>query len=273
MTTNPYFQYFNYGQEQNLIEDLLIENIKIHGLNFKYLPKTIVNQDFLLGEDPLGKFNLAVDIEMFIKDTGGFTGDGDIFGHHGLEIRDQITLTMARKRWNEIKTEKVQLEHGWSLQLESANTYAWGNSCAVLIEEGTANGYTITSPRPMEGDLIFFPLNNKLYEIKFVEHESIFYQNGKLYTYDLTCEMFERDNRLDTGNTVIDQIETTYSQDILLNQTLLETGDTVLLEDGGYLVLEYRLENTVPSANNEVIHRESLSVIDFSEVNPFVISD
>ena len=273
MSTNPYFQQLTYPNEQRLWEDLVIESIQIHGIDVKYLPRTLIKQDFIFGEDALSKFNLAVDIEVYVKSNTSFEGDGDFLSKFNLEIRDQLVLTMSRKRWSQIATEKILLEEGQTLQLESANTNVWGNSIALRIESGTANGYSITSPRPMEGDLIYFPLNKKLFEIKFVEHEAIFYQNGKLYTYDITCELFDRDSRLDTGNTQIDSIETNFSMDILFNEILLENGDSLLNENGGYIIGEFRLENTAPGANNEAFMQESQGVVNFDEINPFLLMD
>jgi len=269
MTTNKYYKYYNYGREQDVTEDLIIESIKQYGLDVKYLPKTIIDQDFLLGEAPLSKFNDAIDVEVFIKNVQGFEGEGDFLSKFNLEIRDQITFTMARKRFKQISTEKMLTEVGYNLQLETADTGAWSNTESYLLEAGSANGYSITSSRPLEGDVIFFPLNNKLYEIKFVEHENIFYQHGKLYTYDLQCELFDRDSRLDTGNTVIDTIETKYSQDILQYQFLLENEDTLLNEDDGYIMQEYRIEDTVKLANNEIIQSDSYEFVNWSERNPF----
>lgn len=269
MAVNKYFKYYTYGREQDTAEDLIIESVKIHGLDVKYLPKTVVDQDFLLGESPLMKYDDAVDVEVYIKNVQGFEGQGDFLSKFNLEIRDQITFTMARKRWKQISTEKMLTEVGYNLVLEEGNTNAWGNSVGMLIESGTANNYSITTPRPMEGDLIFFPLNNKIYEIKFVEHENIFYQHGKLYTYDLVCELWDRGSRLDTGNTVIDTIETITSLDILENQMLAENGDILIIEDGGYLLSEFRIEDTAPMANNEVIQIEARKYVDWSEQNPF----
>lgn len=269
MTTNKYFKYYNYGREQDVAEDLIIESIKQYGLDVKYLPKTIINQDFLLGEAPLSKFNDAIDVEVFIKNVQGFEGEGDFLSKFNLEIRDQITFTMARKRFKQISTEKMLTEVGYNLQLETADTGAWSNTESYLLEAGSANGYSITSSRPLEGDVIFFPLNNKLYEIKFVEHENIFYQHGKLYTYDLQCELFDRDSRLDTGNTVIDTIETNYSQDILQYQFLLENQDILLNEDGGYIMQEYRIEDTVKLANNEIVQSDAFEFVNWSEQSPF----
>lgn len=271
MATNPYFRPYNYGSEQRLQEEMVVESIKIHGLDFKYLPRTIVDQDFLLGEDRLGTYDLAVDIELYVKDTLGFQGTGDLLNKLGsLFIDDQIILTMARRRWAQISTEKLGTEEGYLYQVETANTYAYGNSDGFLLESGSANGYSITSSRPMEGDILFCPLNNKLYEIKFVEHENPFYQGGKLYTYDLTVALFDRDSRLQTGNTVIDTISVQYSQDILLNQYLAENGDNLVTEDGYDYITEYRLEDTVPTANNEAIFKARETYVDFSEQSPFL---
>ena len=273
MTVNKYFKPYSYGREQDTAEDLIIESIKIYGLDVKYLPRTIINQDFLLGEDPLGKFNSAIDLEVYIKNIQGFEGEGDFLSKFNLEIRDQITFTMARKRFSQIATEKLIDEVGYNYQVETANTQAWSVTDSYVLETGSANGYSITSTRPLEGDLIFLPLNNKLYEIKFVEHENIFYQHGKLYTYDIQCELYERDSRLDTGNTAIDIIESNTTLDILTYQFLDESGNTMLIEDGGYMLQEFRLEATAPMANNEYITTKSLSFVNWSEQNPFSGTD
>ena len=111
----------------------------------------------------------------------------------------------------------------------------------------------------------------KIFEIKFVEHEQIFYQTGRLQTYDVRCELFEYSSeRIDTGNTEIDAIETTYSLDTLGYEFTLEDGIGVAqLEDGGALLQEYTIETTDKSANNSYFQLESESILDFSETNPF----
>ena len=270
MPTNKYFNNFTYGREQDTQDDLIVESIKIYGQDVKYMPRTLVKEDDLFGEDILSKFETAVDLEMYIKNTTGFEGEGDFLSKFGLEIRDQVTFTMARKRWDQITTEKLIDEVGFNYQIETANTGAYSNSHSLMLETGSANGYSITSSRPNEGDLIFFPLNEKLYEIKFVEHEEIFYPHGKLYTYDLACELFQYSSQqLDTGNTAIDSLELSYSADQLFYQFTLENGDTLTGEDGDYIVQEYRLETTDNAANNEFFTQQSLDFIDFSETNPF----
>jgi len=259
VATNKYFKPFTYTREQDVADDLIVEAIKIYGIDVKYLPRTIVSEDILLGEDRLSTFNNAVDIEMYVKNTQGFEGEGDFLSKFDLQIRDQITFTVARKRWGQISNEKILDEVGFNYQVETSSTGTYANTHSLQLEVGTANGYSITSTRPLEGDVIFFPLTNKLYEIKFVEHESIFYQHGKLYTYDLTCELFDRigGKRIDTGNTTIDAIETRYTQNVLINQVTLEDDTGVLNdEDGGYILQEYRVEATVNTANNEYITQQ-----------------
>jgi len=218
------------------MDSLIVEAIQIYGIDVKYLPKTIVKHDLLLNEDVLMKYDSAIDMEMYIKNTMEFGGQGDFLSKFNLEIRDQITFVMAKSRW------------------------------PIL----TANTAASTSSRPMEGDLIFFPFNNKLYEIKFVEHEKIFYQHGRLYTYELTCELFDRDSRLDTGNTVIDTIYTNTNMNILENQLLDENNNPLTDENGGYILQEYRLEDTNKGANNTSIGDIARDYVDFSEKNPLV---
>jgi hypothetical protein len=271
MTTNKYFRPFTYGRQQDLAEDLIVQAIKIYGLDVKYLPRTLQNVDPLLGEDPTSTFDDAIDIEVYIKNVQGFEGEGDFLSKFNLQINDSITFTMARKRWNQITTEKLITEVGYNYQVESADTNSWGNTQCVMLESGNGNNYSITTPRPFEGDWIYFPLNKKLYEIKFVEHEAIFYQHGKLYTYDLNCELVDRigPDSIATGNTDIDAIGTRYDQNILLYQTMLEDGTYLLNEDGGFMLNEYRVEVQTITANNEYFTQKSLDYIDFSERNPF----
>ena len=273
MTTNQYFNNFNYAGEQDLVEDLIIESIKMYGHNVKYMPRTLVKEDLVLGEDVLSSFQLAAEIEMYIKNVEGFEGEGDFLSRFNLEIRDQMTLSVSRKRFEQVGAgESLMDEVGYNIQLETANTSAPANSHMLMLESGTTgvNSYSISSSRPLEGDLIYFPLNDKLFEVRFVEHEEFFYQTGRLQTYELRCELFTYSSeKIDTGNTEIDAIETTYSTDILFNQLLLESGSALLGEDGDYLMTEYRLEAVDRGANNELFQIEAEGILDFSEGNPF----
>ena len=258
MATNKYFNNFAYAREQDLVEDLTIEAIKIYGHNVKYLPKTISGIDHLFGEDKLLKYETAADVEMYVKNVEGFEGEGEFMSKFGVQLNDQLTLTVARKRFDQIRTEKLQTEVGYNYVQESANTdapsrqFLTGNSHteSIVLETGTTgvNNYSITSERPQEGDLVFFPLVNKIFEIKFVEHEDIFYQTGRLQSYDLRCELFKYSSeQIRTGNTDIDSIETAGTLDTLLYQ--------LFTQDAG--------------ANNSFFQSEGESIIDFSERNPF----
>ena len=280
MATNKYFNNFAYAREQDLVEDLTIESIKIYGHNVKYLPKTISGIDHLFGEDKLLKYETAADVEMYIKNVEGFEGEGEFMSKFGVQLNDQLTLTVARKRFDQIRTEKLTTEVGYNYLQESANTdspsrqFLTGNNHteSIVLETGTTgvNAYSITANRPQEGDLIFFPLVNKIFEIKYVEHEDIFYQTGRLQSYDLRCELFKYSSeQIRTGNTEIDSTETAGTLDTLLYELLLEDGDKLLEEEGDSLVQEYQLFTQDTGANNSFFQSEGESIIDFSERNPF----
>ena len=280
MATNKYFNNFDYAREQDLVEDLTIESIKIYGHNVKYLPKTISGIDHLFGEDKLLKYETAADVEMYVKNVEGFEGEGEFMSKFGVQLNDQLTLTVARKRFDQIRTEKLTTEVGYNYLQESANTdspsrqFLTGNNHteSIVLETGTTgvNAYSITANRPQEGDLIFFPLVNKTFEIKFVEHEDIFYQTGRLQSYDLRCELFKYSSeQIRTGNTDIDSIETAGTLDTLLYELLLEDGNKLLEEEGDSLVQEYQLFTQDTGANNSFFQSEGESIIDFSERNPF----
>ena len=280
MATNQYFNNFAYAREQDLVEDLTIEAIKIYGHNVKYLPKTISGIDHLFGEDKLLKYETAADVEMYVKNVEGFEGEGEFMSKFGVQLNDQLTLTVARKRFDQIRTEKLTTEVGYNYLQESANTdspsrqFLTGNNHteSIILETGTTgvNSYNITANRPQEGDLVFFPLVNKIFEIKFVEHEDIFYQTGRLQSYDLRCELFKYSSeQIRTGNTDIDSVESEGTLDTLLYELLLENGDKLLEEGGDSLIQEYQLFTQDAGANNAFFEAEGDSIIDFSERNPF----
>ena len=237
MATNFFFNNFKASQEQLLIEDLIVESIKIYGHDVLYIPRRIVAEDKVYGEDPASEYNARFGMEMYIKNVEGFGGDGDFLSKFNLQIRDSMTLTVARRTFfNEI------------------------------VEE--------TQPRPNEGDLIFFPLNNKLFEIKFVEHEAIFYQLGALQTFDLRCELFEYNNQiLNTGVPEIDNIQRDYTL-ALNNASLLteSTEQTIVAEDGFGIILEdWDFQDAAhdPFEDNTEIQTESDNFLDFTERDPF----
>ena len=166
MAKNSFFKHTN--NEQRVVEDLTIESIQIHGQDMVYIPRTLVNQDEIFGEDTISAFNSGTEIEMYIESVDGFEGDGDFISKFGLEVRDSMSLVVSKKRFQQ----------------------------------------ELSMTRPNEGDLIYFPMTNGLFEIKFVEHENPFYQLGKLYTYKLSCELFQYSQEdIDTGWSDVDNTE------------------------------------------------------------------
>ena len=200
MPTNSYFNHLENTAEQNLHQDLIIESIKTFGVDNYYLPRQYMNEDILYGEDTISQFSKSHLIEMYVKSVDGFEGEGDFVSRFGLEIRDQVIFSVARRRWENLNT-----------------------------------GYD----RPREGDIIFFPLNKKLYEVRFVEHESVFYQFGKLPIFDLTCELFQySEEQLETGITDIDDIEREQGYAIDLVMSAGGSGDYVV-DDKVYQGVSY----------------------------------
>ena len=274
---NKYFNPYGIAREQDLLEDLIIESVKVYGHDVRYLPKTAVKIDNLYGEDILTKFDEAIPVEVYLKSMEGFEGDGQFLSKFGLEIRDQIVLTIARKRFDQaITSPKIMTEVGFNLILEDGSTTAptrqflTGNiTTNSLMQEGS--DYLNVLNRPVQGDLIFFPMIGKIFEIMYVDDRPTFFQMGRMQTYDLRCELFEYSSeRINTGNTEIDLIEDTYTQDVLANQFTLEDGTGVYnSEDGGTFLQEFIIENTQPTANNNYFQFEGESIIDFSERNPF----
>lgn len=179
---------FHFSQsvrsEQLLYEDIIIESLKIYGQDVYYLPRDIVNEDRVFGDDVPSRFNSSYKVEMYIENIEGFDGEGDLFTKFGVEIRDQATFIVSRKRW-------------------SQTVQRYDNE--------------INSVRPKEGDLIYLTLSNSLFQIMAVEHEQPFYQLSNLPTYKLRCELFEyNDENLDTGIAAIDAIEQDHAYTYIL---------------------------------------------------------
>jgi hypothetical protein len=222
--------------EQGLIEDLVIESIQIYGQDMYYLPKTVKQLDRLYGEGlQASEFNDAIFVELYIKNVEGFQGDGDFLSKFNLEIRDRMTFTIARRTFaNEV-------------------------------------GSQLDLVRPREGDVIYFPLNRKFFQIKFVEHEAIFYQLGALQTFDLVCELMEFSNEVfNTGIPEIDEFTVNNNTTMELYHVSLEDGAALNTEQGAQLVLEsYDIEELDLGAENNFIQSESDNFLDFTEINPF----
>jgi hypothetical protein len=214
MAVNYYFNNFENSSEQGLIEDLIIESIRIHGHDVFYIKRKLDTLDDLLNEDDTSTFSESYMAEMYIKNVEGFEGEGDFLSKFGLQIRDSITFTIAVRVYN------------------------------------SEIGFQTSDARPKEGDLIYLPLNNKIFEVSHVEHEAIFYQMGQLQTYDLRCELFEYSGEsFSTGIANVDSMFTNYD---LSSETPANT-----------------IESIDAIADNITIETEGDNILDFSESNPF----
>ena len=294
MATN---QYFSRGSrsEQNLYEDLIIESLKMYGQDVYYIPREIVNKDVIFGDDVPSRFANAYKIEMYIENTEGFDGEGDLFTKFGIEIRDAATFLVARKRWNSVVKSFEQ--------------------------EDTKPFY-----RPREGDLIYLTLSGSIFEVTKVHDETPFYQLKNLPVFRMNCELFEyNDENFNTGIDEIDDVEDFAYQYVLHFNSVsgsFERGEIVTQADSAYTlqgeVINYRvdsvagpdaytlylahvgasdglyhtfstnqsvvgtvssasatpslveeLQNIQQTAQNDIFDSDVFSFIDFSESNPF----
>ena len=199
MPRNVYFSQA-VKSEQNLYEDLIIESLGIYGQDVYYIPRTLVNRDNVLNEDPASKFDDAYLLEMYIENTEGFEGAGDLYSKFGLEIRDDATFIVSRRRWE--------------------------------TRVGVFDDNTI-DPRPQEGDLIFLPMTNSFFEISYVEDDSPFYQLSNLPVYRMQCSLFEyNDEDFDTGITAVDDATAKVAYQLPMDITItggnhFEVGETI----------------------------------------------
>jgi len=170
MPRNVYFSQA-VKSEQNLYEDLIIESLQIYGQDVYYIPRTLVNRDNVLNEDPASKFDDAYLLEMYIENSDGFEGAGDLYSKFGLEIRDEATFIVSRRQW-----EKM---------------------IGIFSD--------LVDPRPQEGDVIFLPMTNSFFEISYVEDDNPFFQLSDIPVYRMQCSLFEyNDEDFDTGVGEID---------------------------------------------------------------------
>lgn len=177
MPTNTYISH-GVRSEQDLYEDLIIESMQIYGQDVYYLPRNIVEEDNILNEEIVSKFDSSYVIEMYLKDLEGFEGE-DLLTKFGLQVTDQCTLVVSKRRWEQLVN--------------------------------TANN-EITQNRPYEGDLVYIPYSKTLFEVRFVEDQVPFFQLNKLPCYELRCELFQYESQdLDTGIAEIDKIESQYA--------------------------------------------------------------
>jgi hypothetical protein len=246
MPTNVYFDT-GTKPEQALYEDLMIEQLRIYGQDVYYIPRKMAGTDTIWQEDISSSFESSYLIEMYMENLDGYEGEKELMSKFGLDIQDDATFIVARRRWEQF----------------------------VSIDNNV-----IVSSRPNEGDLVYFPKGNKLFEITFVDHDDPFYQVQNLPTYKLKCKTFEYASEvIDTGIAEIDAIDADNSLDMLQHQITLETATgtgSLILENivesaaASYIILEtYNIALIDENSQNDDFELADDNILDFTESNPF----
>ena len=207
MALNPYFLQGSQA-EQRLVQNLVNEQLKIFGVEVTYIPRKFVNTNSIIEEVTTSKFDDNFQIEAYVNTYEGYAGAGDVLTKFGMSLRDEVTLTISKERFEDFVSPFMSADDDIEL-----------------------------SSRPREGDLVFFPLGQRLFEVKFVEHEDPFYQLGKNYVYQLKCELFEyEDEVIDTSIDAIDtQVE---DEGYIANLQLVGVGRTAsasAIVNSGYI--------------------------------------
>jgi hypothetical protein len=179
MALNPFFLQGSFG-EQRLIQELINEQLKIYGIEVTYIPRKFVRKQTIIEEIQSSKFDDNFLLEAYLNNYDGYSGAGDIMTKFGVSVRDEVSLVISRERFEDFISPFLE-----------------------GVDESEIEVYD----RPREGDLVYFPLGKRLFEVKFVEHEKPFYQLGKNYVYEIQCELFEyEDEVLDTSIDEIDEV-------------------------------------------------------------------
>ena len=216
MALNPFFLQGS-PNEQRLVQELINEQLKIYGVEVIYIPRKFVRKETILKEISSSKFDDNYAIEAYINNYDGYTGQGDLLSKFGVSLKDEVSLIISRERFEDFISPFMESENDYETELSS---------------------------RPREGDLVYFPLGQRLFEVKFVEHEQPFYQLGKLYVYELKCELFEYEDEV--IDTTIDEIDTQVQEEgyiTTLNLIGIGTTATATATIGTGYVREIYLNN------------------------------
>ena len=267
MSINHYFQAgrgIGNAAEKRLHEDVIIESLKIFGQDIYYLPRTLVNRDLVMGEDTSSRFDDSYLLEMYFESNQGFAGENELINKFGLEIRDDTTLVVSKRRFEEHVASKATL---------------------------TATG------RPNEGDILYVPLLKGFFEILFVEDQEPFYQLGNLPVYKLKVTRWEyASEQINTGVNVLDSVEDKHTLDTFAYKFMLEIGQETLTGRGSVMLEDYHdystgqpaflmnedyveanIQTQSPYAQNLDMNTEAGydtvsiddDILDFTERNPF----
>lgn len=243
MAVNHYFQSgltIGRTSEQNLVEDLIEECIKMYGFDVIYIPRQSVNPDEILTEDVLQKYTANYQIEMYMQNFNGFEGQSSLLSKFGMEFRDTVNLMVVRRRWDDVVAR---------------------------------DGMVQLTTRPAEGDIVYFPLTKAFFEIRRVEAKNPFFQLGKMYVYSLECELMQfSSERFQTGIDEIDSLAREGSFDIKVHSLKLEDGSDFLLEyfnESRLLIEDYEIFDIDPQSQNKAFFDNSSNALSFNTKNPF----
>ena len=243
MAVNSAFHTSNLhsiATERNLYSDLIREAIQIYGHDVYYMDRTLVAEDTVWGEDSLSKYRTQHPIEMYMEDgDGGFAGEKELMNQFGLQNLSEATFVVNKSRFQELDRQ-MQIEDGTdtssggSILLESGTIDQSSDSSTLTTVTGDNNFYILQdtaatdSDRPQEGDVIYHPVLDKMFQINFVDHDEPFYQLDNNPVYKMRCRLYDYSSEIiDTGISDIDAVETEQSQSALIYQFTLEQSSAV----------------------------------------------
>ena len=243
MAVNSAFHTSNLhsiATERNLYSDLIREAIQIYGHDVYYMDRTLVAEDTVWGEDSLSKYRTQHPIEMYMEDgDGGFAGEKELMNQFGLQNLSEATFVVNKSRFQELDRQ-MQIEDGTdtssggSILLEAGTIDQSSDSSTLTTVTGDNNFYILQdtaatdSDRPQEGDVIYHPVLDKMFQINFVDHDEPFYQLDNNPVYKMRCRLYDYSSEIiDTGISDIDAIEDEQSQDTLIYQFTLEQSSAV----------------------------------------------
>lgn len=238
MITNPYVDFHSNPVETSVYENLIQEYIRFAGINVYYIPRITDNVDTLMKDDPTSRFTQGILVDFLVKNSENLGGGeaADLLSKFGIAAKDRITFVVSKRTFGE------EITHHYD----------------EII-------------RPREGDLIYIPMNGAIFEIEFVEHESIYYGLGKVFGYELVCEKFSFDQEVfETGIPELDLVMIRRSIDSFQYAVLDENDNRILDERGDPIIgSEYIIDNINVLAENEFFKKEALQFLDFTRVDPF----
>ena len=201
MALNPFFLH-GTSSEQRLVQDLINEQLRMYGVEVVYIPRKFVNKKTIIEEVTSSRFDDNFAIEAYVNNYDGYGGQGDILTKFGVSLKDELLVTISKERFEDFISPFLS-----------------------VLDDGTEESDIILSTRPREGDLVYFPLGERLFEVKFVEHENPFYQLGRNYIYELKCELFEYEDEI--ISTSIEEIDNKIKEEgYITTLNLIGTGVT-----------------------------------------------